>query len=149
MYVLNVDGSVTPLSAPTSAGSGGPLPQSVTTPNGVVHPVRVGSEEGNVDSASESSTRAFTLTVPAGTDLSSYQWMVVQSPEALGTSRMEVTDSVSGGPSHVIAWNTLSSIGTTVFTRVGSCLAWHGYRTGTLTMLVTGHATSFSARLLK
>jgi hypothetical protein len=147
IYALNVDGSVTPLASASSSAAQGPTPQSVTTPDGTVHAVRISPSDGHVDTTSVS--KEFSLTVPAGTDLSSYDWMEVRSPTDLGSSRIQVTDSIQGGPSHVIAWSTLPGIGTSVFTRVGSCLQWHGYSTRTLTMLVSGPPTSFSVRIIK
>jgi hypothetical protein len=149
IFVLNADGSVTPLSSATSTGANDSPPPNLTTPNGVVRPQRIVSSEGHIESVSESLARSFTLTVPAGTDLSSFEWMEMRTRVGLGNSHIEVTDSVTGGASHVIALSTLASIGRTVFTRVGSCLQWHGYKTTTLTMLVSGPPTSFSVQVLK
>jgi hypothetical protein len=49
----------------------------------------------------------------------------------------------------MIAFNTLPMVGDSVFTRVGSCLQWHGYDTSTLTLLVNGPPKDLTVRLLK
>jgi hypothetical protein len=150
IYAVNADGSVTPL--PSAAGGAqdhSPLPATVTTSDGVVHPVHPMRSEGHVDGASAKPSKIFTLTVPAGTNLSSYEWMELKAPSGLGNSRITVTDSTSATPSHSIAWNTLDSTGTTIYTRVGSCLQWHGYGSSTLSMIVNGSPSAVSVRLLK
>jgi hypothetical protein len=150
IYVLNADGSVTPLPPPAGDRASNPVARTVTTPDGVVHPVRQGALEGSIDSATTiPATRTFTLSVPAGTDLASYQWMEMQSGSGFGRSRIELTDNLPAGPPHLIAFNTLPSVGDSVYTRVGSCLQWHGYRTKQLTLLVHGPSYNFSVRLLK
>jgi hypothetical protein len=145
LYALNVDGTLTPL----AGTSGQTASASVTTPDGIVHSIRPTGGEGVMDSESEATWRSYNVVVPQGTNLSEYQWMMLQSPRALGSSRVKITDSLVGGLPHVIAWNTLPRTGYQVFTRVGSCLQWHGYHTTSLTMLTRGPATSFSVRLLK
>jgi hypothetical protein len=65
------------------------------------------------------------VSVPQGTNLSQYQWMMMQSPRPLGSSQVQITDSLAGGLPHLIAWDTLPRTGNQVFARVGSCLQWH------------------------
>jgi len=150
IYILNADGSVTPLPPPVGDRASNPVGRSVTTSDGVVHPIRLSALEGSIDSATIiPATRTFSLTLPAGTNLAAYQWMEMQSPSGFSRSRIELTDDLLAGPPHLIAFNTLPSVGDSVFTRVGSCLQWHGYDTTHLTMLVHGPAYSFSIRLLK
>ena len=93
--------------------------------------------------------RTFSVTIPAGTDLSAYHWMVMQSSKTFGKSQIEVTDSFPSWPSHDIAFDTLPRTGNEVFTRVGSCLQWHGYHTPSLTVVVSGPAAPSSVHLLK
>ena len=109
LYVLNVDGSVTPLASSLGTPSGGAVGRTVATSDGVVHPVRIYPAEGHVDTATLSSTTAFTVTVPAGTDLSSYKWMVLESPRTLGTSHIEISDSLTAG-SHATSRRTPSRV---------------------------------------
>lgn len=150
IYILNADGSVTPLPPPAGDRASNPVGRSVTTPDGVVHPIRLSALEGSIDSASTiPKTRTFTLSIPAGTDLAAYRWMEMQSGSGFGRSRIEVTDDLAAGPPHLIAFNTLPSVGRSVYTRVGSCLQWHGYHTEQLTLLVHGPSYNFSVRLLK
>jgi hypothetical protein len=149
IYAVNVDGTVTPLSTPPGVTSSGTASQ-VTTSDGHVHPVRISASEGSIDTASEyEATRSFTLTIPPGTDLADYQWMEMRSPSGFGRSRIELTDNLTGGASHVIAFNTLPRVGDSVFNRVGSCLQWHGYATTKLTLLVHGPSKAFTVELLK
>ena len=124
-------------------------PATITTPDGVVHPLNLTGPDGHVDGASTSRSKIFTVTVPKGTNLSSYQWLEMRSPSGLGNSQVTVTDSLSADASHSIVWNTLASTGTTVYTRVGSCLQWHGYQSPTLSVVVNGSPKSVSVRLLK
>jgi hypothetical protein len=150
IYVLNTDGSVTPVAPTEGFHNSTPIPSSVTTPDGVVHPVRMNPSEGSLDSTSKTQpTRLFTLRLPPGTDLASYQWMELLSPSGFAQSNIELTDHVQDGPSHSIALSTLPSVGKSVYTRVGSCLQWHGYTTTDLTLLVNGPPRTLSVRLLK
>jgi hypothetical protein len=89
------------------------------------------------------------VTIPAGTDLSAYQWMVMQSSKTFGKSHLMVTDSFPSWPSHDIVFDTLPRAGKEVFARVGSCLQWHGYHTPSLTVVVSGPAIPSSVHLLK
>lgn len=145
IYTVNSDGSVTPLTSQASNSVG-----SVVTFDGTAHPIRINDSEGHIDTTTRTaSTEMYKLTVPAGTNLDSYQWMEMQSRSGFGHSRIEITNSLTGGPSHIIGLSTLPSVGNSVFTRVGSCLQWHGYGTSQLTLLVHGPAANFSIRLLK
>jgi hypothetical protein len=146
LYGLNVDGTVSPLSGTGSTTAAAP---TITTPDGVVHPLRRAGTEGHLDSITETTWRSYTLTVPRGTNLSSYQWLEMQSRRPLGSSRIQVTDSLAAGTSHLIAWNTLPRTGNETFDRVGSCLQWHGYHTTPLTMLTSGAAQKFAVRLIR
>jgi hypothetical protein len=145
LYGLNFDGTVTPLVGPVRQTAAA----TVTTPDGVVHQVRQTAMEGFLDAASAATWRSYNVSVPQGTNLANYQWMMMQSTRPFGSSRVQVTDALADGAPHLIAWNTLSRTGDQVFTRVGSCLQWHGYHTNSLTMLTSGPAVSFSVRLLK
>jgi hypothetical protein len=149
LYALNGDGTVTPLSGQEDVtGSSQPV-SDITTPDGVVHPVRNANAEGHIDAASKEEVHTYTLTIPARADLASYQWMVVGSSHPLGSSQFVVSDSLEEGASHAISWNTLPRAGNEVFTRVGSCLQWHGYDSATLSMLDSGPAHALSVHLLK
>jgi hypothetical protein len=150
IYVQNTDGSVTPLPPPVGDRASNPVSRTVTTPDGIVHPVRPAASEGSIDEATIiRDTQTFAIGVPPGTDLSSYQWIQMQSGSGFGRSRIEVTDDLPAGPSHVIAFNTLPTVGDSVSTRVGSCLQWHGFDASKLTLLVHGPSRSFTVRLLK
>jgi hypothetical protein len=149
IYALEADGSVTPLPSAASNQSDSPVPSTITTPDGVVHPVSLTGPVGHVDGATATQSKIFTVAVPKGTNLSSYEWLELQASSGLGNSDVTVTDSISAGQSHAITWNTLASTGTTVFTRVGSCLQWHGYGTPTLSVIVHGAPNAVSVRLLK
>jgi hypothetical protein len=150
IYVLDADGAVTPLSPSTTHSGLSELPSSITTSDGVVHTVRSSPSGGSIDSTSMSTgTRSFVVHVPAGINLSSYQWMEMGSPSGFGRSRIQMTDNLGGGPSHIIALSTLASVGDSVYTRVGSCLQWHGYNSSNLTLLVHGPPTTRTVRLLR
>ena len=150
LYVLNADGSVSALTRPSGEHIQSALPATVTTPDGVVHALRGPAWEGNIDSVSIArSTRLFSLNIPPGTDLASYQWMDMIASSGFGHSSIELTDQPIAGVSHMVQFDTLPRVGKSVFTRVGSCLQWHGYNTTKLTLLVKGPPKALTVRLFK
>jgi hypothetical protein len=89
------------------------------------------------------STTLLSLAVP-GT-LTSYQWLEFSAPSGFGRATIKVTDQTLGAQaSHVISFETLPRVGSTVFLRVGSCIQWHGYSAGSLHLLLQGAPTDMT-----
>lgn len=140
LYELNPDGSVTMLqrngqAVPSTAVGGRPR-SSVVTPNGVTHPSINGGPAGWVDSYKKVDEEILRLAFPRGTNLASYRWLQVKSPSSLGRTSNTITNDLNVGPTYQIAFNSLPQAGSNVSVQVGSCLQWHGYRSGTGLYLV-------------
>ena len=129
IYAVTADGSVTPLpSVPGGDQDHSPLPATITTSDGVVHPVHPMRSEGHVDGALAKPSKVFTLTVPAGTNLSSYEWMELKAPSVWATP--DHRDRFDLG--HSLPFHRLEHAGTAAAPRStpGSAAASNGTGTG-------------------
>ena len=130
LYALNADSSVTPLTAIKGTGSGGigaaPL-SAVVTRDGHTHPVVTNAVIGKIDSVTTVPTDVTTLRLPSGVSTTSYHWLELTAPAALGIASFTLTDDLGALVGHNIAFNTLPRVGKHVYVGVGSCLQWQGY----------------------
>lgn len=148
VYVLNADGTITRL--PTTKAKNG-MTSTATSEvlDGTYYPVRPSLGDGSVDSAvTRRATNIYLVHLPSDIVLAHYEWLEMSAPR-FGRDDYVLTDQVAAGQSHAIGFNTLPQVGSHVFVRVGSCIQWHGYRTGELALSVEGPAQAFSVRLLK
>jgi len=140
-YALNADQTVTPLD---EAGTGAP---SKVTVNSRSYAVVDRAGTHNVESVNV--LPMMNLSVPATTRLTDYKWLEFDSPTGFAESTIRVSDQTDWTDlTHVMAFNTLPRVGRTVYLRVGSCIQWHGYRTGDLHMLLDGAPSDISVRLV-
>jgi hypothetical protein len=140
LYALNPNGTVTLLqpdrqTVPLTVVGGKPR-SSVLSPNGVVHPSVDTRAAGWVDSYQEVNQRIVRLDFPLGTNLATYPWLQLQSSSTLGRTSNVLTNDVDLGSTHQIGFNSLPLAGSNLSVQVGSCLQWHGYRSGTGLYLV-------------
>jgi hypothetical protein len=142
-YALNADGTATPL-PPAEAT---PEASTIHTEQGTVYRVVAAPNPGYVDEIQTGTI--LNMSPPASTALDNYQWLEFHSSSGFGEASIEVTDQTLGGqPSHVISFQTLPSVGHTVYLRVGSCIQWHGYQPGDLHLVVQGAPSDMSVRAL-
>lgn len=142
-FTLNADGTVTliPGSGPSV------VPSSIRTPHGRVYQVIDQANSGHVDVLQTGGLAKLVLNVSS--PLSAYQWVEFQSTAGFGQATIELTDRTLGGqPSHVISFQTLPSVGHSVYLRVGSCIQWHGYQPDAVDLVVQGEPLDMSLRLL-
>lgn len=125
--------------------------------------VKVGSRTmGSSDQVRRTLVQLSSVTVPASTDLASFQLATFTGGSRIGAATLEVTDAallgpidgdlahgtvVSGNRNHEIVANVLPVAGSSVAVRVGSCAQWHGYTSKTLYLIQTGGAPVTGLRL--
>jgi hypothetical protein len=87
-----------------------------------------------VDGVGGSSANLYALQLAPHTNLSAYEWLVIEVARPFGASTFAIADRYPSDPGHQIGFQTLPRIGSEVAVRVGSCLAWHGYNADGLTI---------------
>jgi hypothetical protein len=152
MYVLNGDGTVSPLRLGTVSAK---LVRrstigTVRAYGGTSRMVVSGPGTGSVDAATRDNVKTFKLSFPPGRALAAYSWIRIASPDDLGNGTYTLSDQTSPSPGHMVTFNTLSRAGRTVNVQVGSCLQWHGYNANTgIYVVQTGHEQPFSVSLVR
>jgi hypothetical protein len=137
VYAIGTDGTASPLPDATRTRSPA-LVRSFETPDGHLHRVAEGAAEGHVDGVAGSGANLYTVDFARHTDLSAYEWLVIEAARPFGASTFTIADRYPAEPGHQIAFQTLPRIGGEVAVRVGSCLAWHGYQDDGLTINSSG-----------
>jgi hypothetical protein len=132
VYAIAADGSASLLpevnGSTRSAGV-----TSFRTSDGQEHQVVQGAADGSVDGAALSVNR-YAIKFPAHIDLSAYEWLVIDAARPFGSNTFTIADRFPSNPAHLISFKTLPRVGGEVAVRVGSCLAWHGYRADDLSI---------------
>jgi hypothetical protein len=143
LYAVNRDGTVTPIK-----GSPNDAPLSTAVSMGGTYPVRLGFEAGYVDSAvGTSGTQTWQVQLPKGMTPADYGWLEFRSSSALRNAAYTVSGPSALGAAP-IEFQTLPRSGHRVFVEVGSCLAWHGVSSGTLSISGQGAPSSLTVSLV-
>ena len=146
VYAIAADGSASLLprvkgTAPSAAVT------SFITPDGHQHQVVQGAADGFVDGVALSPNR-YAIQFPVHLHLSAYEWLVIDAGRPFGTNTFTIADRFPSNPAHLISFKTLPRAGEEVAVRVGSCLAWHGYRADDLSITAARPMVPTQALLL-
>jgi hypothetical protein len=145
LYALNSDGSVSVI--PDDHGTTGSAltaGSTLTTADGLRHIVREAKAAtlvSSVDTQTVEQATMYSVQVPAGVSLSSYDWMDFGPANALGNAEVQLSDTEGMAPSHTIQLSSLNQSSRRLLVQVGSCLQWHGYQSKSL-YLAVGSATA-------
>jgi hypothetical protein len=144
LYAVNLDGTVTPITGPPNDA---PVATTVSI-GGTSYPVRLGFDAGHEDSqVGTSATQTWQVRLPKGVTPADYGWLEVRTSSALRNATYTL-----GGPSALgaapIEFQSLSRSVHRLFVEVGSCLAWHGVSSGTLSISGQGAPSSLRVSLV-
>jgi hypothetical protein len=150
LYALNDDGSVSALTpGPHTSRLAKYSGMEITTPDGVAHPIVRSTRAGFVESTVPQSATVFELTAPSGVSWAANSWIRISTPHGLQNDAFTFADQPGAPQTHTVDFNTLQQARSGVEVEVGSCLQWHGYRTGQpLYLIVNGPVSHFEVSLI-
>jgi hypothetical protein len=119
------------------------------TPNFMNPPSVREIDGGDKTGLVEVTPKRFVIQPPPGSTWSQYRWIELDSDIGFRQGTVTITDLSEPGNTHDITFKTLPRTGNRLYVRVGSCIQWHGYSPGALTVLTSQDASGLSARLLR